>query len=418
MKKQSLIALMGLIFSVSPKLVYADGTAAPAADANKPTLETILTNSGITDKEYIDASYIGHNQTPNTNIQVIDPTKSSFGLHQLGVVIAKQPKEGFGGLVNVIAGSDAGVICSYGICTNNTAQPFSGGSLALPQAFIQYAKGDWTTILGKFPSLAGAESFDSTLNTNMTRSILYNHQPFTHTGIRIANALTSSTTLTVGVNNGWDQATAQTGSKTFELALNETFTPDTSLVASIYSGAEAMPQVGGTYSPGNISPVTYTTNTIGGSALLPTNGGRSGLRNIYDTVFTTNLTSQTTFIVDADYVTQQNAALSINTVGTETYWGIAAYLNHQFNDQYRVSLRAEQLRDEQGVAIAYSGGGTPLGANTVREVTVTLGYAPIKNFELRTELRADRADNPIFGTSNGSLTQNMLTYGMQGIYKF
>lgn len=417
MKKLSLLALSGLLIASSP-VVHADGAATPAADSGKPTLETILTNSGITDKEYIDASYIGHNQIPNANDQVIDTNKNSFGLHQLGVVIAKQPKEGFGGLVNVIVGSDAGVICSYGICTNNTAQPFSGGSLALPQAFIQYAKGDWTAILGKFPSLAGAESFDSTLNTNMTRSILYNHQPFTHTGLRIANALSSSTTLTFGVNNGWDQATAQTGSKTFELALNETFTPDTSLVASVYSGDEAMPQNNGTYGTSG-TVLSYSGNLIGGAALLPTNGGRSGLRNIYDTVFTTNLTAQTTFILDADYVTQQNAALTATTVGTETYWGIAAYLNHQFNDQYRVSLRAEQLRDEQGVAVAYSGSAlTPAGANTVREVTVTLGYAPIKNFELRTELRADRADNPIFGTSNGSVTQNMVTYGVQGIYKF
>ena len=417
MKKSSLLALSSLLLVSSP-FVYADTSAPATTDSSKPTLETILSNSGITDKEYIDASYIGHNQTPNTNIQVIDPNKSSFGLHQLGVVIAKQPKEGFGGLVNVIAGSDAGAICSYGICTNNTAQPFSGGSLALPQAFLQYAKSSWTTILGKFPSLAGAESFDSTLNTNMTRSILYNHQPFTHTGLRVSDAVTGSTTLTFGINNGWDQAAAQTSSKTIELALNETFTADTSLVASIYSGDEAMPQYGATYNPGNVVPLIYTANTIGGSALLPTNGGRSGLRNIYDVVFTSNLTAQTTFIVDADYVTQQNAALSTTTVGTETYWGVAAYLNHQFNDRYRVSLRAEQLRDEQGVAIAFSGGGTPLGPNTVREVTLTLGYAPVKNVEIRTELRGDRADNPIFGTSNGSLTQNMLTYGVQGIYKF
>jgi hypothetical protein len=54
----------------------------------------------------------------------------------------------------------------------------------------------------------------------------------------------------------------------------------------------------------------------------------------------------------------------------------------------------------------------------VREATLTLGYAPVKDFELRAELRGDRASQGIFASSNGTLYQSMVTYGLQGIYKF
>ena len=102
--------------------------------------------------------------------------------------------------------------------------------------------------------------------------------------------------------------------------------------------------------------------------------------------------------------------------GDAKYWGLAAYLNHQFNDQYRVSFRMEDLRDETGLATAVAG--TPMGTDNVREATLTLGYAPTKNFELRGEVRGDRADKGIFLDSNGTPYQSMVTTAVQGVYKF
>lgn len=391
----------------------SEDTASPT-----PGIGSILSDSGISTRAYMDVSFIGHNQTPDPNAQVTDTAKNSFGIHQIGLVMSKLPQEGYGGYLNLLAGSDAGVICSYGLCssgpTGNGATPFSGGNFDIPQAYLQYATGPWTFIGGKFASLAGAESYDSSQDTNITRSILYAHQPFTHTGVRTVNALDASTNLTIGVNNGWDQATAMTSSKTLELGISKTFTPQTSLVASIYTGDEAMNQMGTGFTQTLVNGNMVTTGING--SLLPTEGGRSGLRTILDTVITSNLTSATTVILDADHVTQQNALIGVNQAGTETYWGVAGYLNHQFNEQYRLSLRGEELRDDQGVAIAAQG--TPPGANTLRELTLTLGYDPASNFELRSEIREDRADKGVFLANNGILQQSMTTYGIQGIYKF
>src|SRR5487761_2691704 len=357
----------------------ADATPAPApADAKPkgPTLGEILGNSAIDVKGYLDASYISHSQTPNTSVQVFDTTKNSFGLHQAGITISSTPKEGFGGVLNLTAGSDAGIFCSYGGCGTSGATAGTGGNFDVTQAYAQYASGSWTFIGGKFATLAGAEVIDSSADTNITRSILFGKVPFTHTGFRATAALSDSTNLIMGLNNGWDQVNDMNTSKTLELGLTSAFTKDTSLAISVYSGAESM---------------LPTTTSMVPSAVA---GAVSGTRTLVDVVFTSNLTDTTTFILNGDHVSQEN----VFGLGTEKYWGLAAYLNYQMSEKYRVSLRAEELKDDSGIAVATTG--TPPGANTLKEATFTLGYAPVKSFELRGEVRSDHADKAVFLDSN------------------
>ncbi len=378
-------------------ITVADASATPApADAKPkgPTLGEILGNSAIDVKGYLDASYIGHSQTPNSSVQVFDTAKNSFGLHQAGITISSTPKEGFGGLLNLTAGSDAGIFCSYGACSTSGTTAGSGGNFDVTQAYAQYASGSWTFIGGKFTTLAGAEVIDSSADTNITRSILFGKIPFTHTGFRATAALSDTTNLILGLNNGWDQVTDMNTNKTVELGLTAAFTKDTSLAVSVYSGTESM-------APGTTSMV---------ATAVP--GAVNGTRTLVDAVFTSNLTDTTTFILNGDHVNQAN----VFGLGTETYWGLAAYLNYQMSEQYRMSLRAEELKDDSGIAVATTG--TPPGGNTLKEITLTLGYAPVKNFELRGEVRADHADKGVFLDSNMIPQTSMVTVGVQGIYKF
>ncbi len=378
-------------------ITVADASATPAptdAKPKGPTLGEILGNSAIDVKGYLDASYISHSQTPNSSVQVFDTNKNSFGLHQAGLTISSTPKEGFGGLLNLTAGSDAGIFCSYGACATSGMTAGSGGNFDVTQAYAQYASGSWTFIGGKFTTLAGAEVIDSSADTNITRSILFGKIPFTHTGFRATAALSDSTNLILGLNNGWDQVNDMNTSKTAELGLTTAFTKDTSLAISVYSGAESM--------------LPTTTSMV--ATAVP--GGVNGTRTLVDAVFTSNLTDTTTFILNGDHVSQEN----VFGLGTETYWGLAAYLNYQMSERYRISLRAEELKDNSGIAVATTG--TPPGANTLKEMTLTLGYAPVKNFELRGEVRADHADKGVFLDSSMIPQTSMVTAGVQGIYKF
>ncbi|HQT81477.1 MAG: hypothetical protein B7Z60_04260 [Ferrovum sp. 37-45-19] len=383
----ALSAVCGLIIST---IVIADSNT----ESSGPTLTDILKNSEIDIKGYFDTSYIASNKIPDPSIQVFNQDKNSFALHQFGLIISKTPKEGFGGLLNITAGRDAQTMSSYGA---------SNQAIDLTQAYIQYAKSRYTLIGGKFGTLAGAEVIDSSADTNITRSILFGKIPFTNTGIRLTTALSDMTNIIFGINNGWDQVTDTNTQKTLEVGLSTAFTQDTSLIVSAYSGVEnSFPNAGFAYH-NPIPGLPQTTNAIA-----------SGTRNLLDAVFSTNLTKSLTFILNADYVAQENVP---GVSGKASYAGVASYLNYQFNDQYRVSLRAEQLRDNSGWATdpnsgAYVGGVAP-GANNVREATITFGYAPFKTTEIRVEERYDHSDLPVYSNSS-----NMNTFGVQGIYKF
>src|SRR5258708_20578897 len=106
LKKKFLAAAVAGAFAL-PGIVLA----ADPPKSGVPTLDQVLEASGVTLNGYIDAGYEYSNKEPTD--RVFDTKRNSFDLHQVGLTVAKQPKEGFGGLVNVTAGSDARVIHSF-----------------------------------------------------------------------------------------------------------------------------------------------------------------------------------------------------------------------------------------------------------------------------------------------------------------
>src|SRR6266536_2131201 len=115
MKKLFLASAVSALFA-APTTVFAQARAGAV-----PTLDKVLEASGISVSGYIDAGYTHADRNIEGNKpapRVFDNQNNSFGLHQLGVSISKQPKEGFGGLVNFTAGRDAEVGNSVGAATS------------------------------------------------------------------------------------------------------------------------------------------------------------------------------------------------------------------------------------------------------------------------------------------------------------
>src|SRR5215831_21039361 len=116
MKKLVLASAVSALFA-APVAAFAQAKP-PAA----PTLDKVLEASGITTSGYLDVGYTYANRildgtgsatAVGVNTRVFDAQSNSFALHQLGLTMAKQPKEGFGGLVNFTIGHDAQVIHSF-----------------------------------------------------------------------------------------------------------------------------------------------------------------------------------------------------------------------------------------------------------------------------------------------------------------
>src|SRR6266513_4844097 len=104
-----------LLIASAVSAAFAAPTAALAQAARGPTLSQVLDASGINVSGYIDAGFSYANRdvenppAPGFSNRVFDSQNNSFALHQFGLTVAKQPTRGFGGVVNITAGSDAQV---------------------------------------------------------------------------------------------------------------------------------------------------------------------------------------------------------------------------------------------------------------------------------------------------------------------
>lgn len=367
-----------------PAIALAQGAAAG---------EPEKTDGGLEFSGYLDVSYnrlsgngLFVSGVPN---RVFDVERNDLRTRQLALTLAKQPKEGLGGLLNVTLGKDANVIAAYDTNPNNGTTTGKRDYWDVTQAFLQYAAGPWTVIGGKFVTSAGAEVINSTANPNYSRSILFGYAiPFTHTGFRATYALGDTLTITGGINNGWDDFKDTNDSKTGELgfmyAANKTFM----LSAMAHFGKE---RVGG----------------LVGS-------GPEGQRNLIDVVGTINATDKLSFILNYDYATQANASTVAPSGASKAKWrGLAGYANYQFNDQWRLSFRAEYFDDKDGYRTGL--------VQKWKEATLTLAYLPpaIKNLELRAEVRGDRSNQAAFLDKDGATAKkSQSSFGLEAIYKF
>ena len=345
--KASLFAMPILVASFSATAVAADPPAAAAPAA--PSLTDILAASGIAATGYISASYEDFSGVPT--FREFDVDRNGFSLHQASLQLAYQPKEGFGGVVQLVAGNDASII--------NTAEGSSDSNFDLLQAFVQYAKGQWTLIGGKFLTLVGAEVIAPTGNTNFSRSLTFYAEPLTHTGVRATFAASDQLSLIMGVNNGWNIVHDNNTSKTIELGAS--FAPNKmwSFALQGYVGKE---------------PVSSTQDAT---------------RSIADFVGTWNATDALTVILNYDWGRQDSFPGTDPTTTTNASWTTGAlYLNYAINPAWRVSVRTELLNDKGGFVT-----GT---VQKIKEGTVTLGWMPMKSFELRLEGRYDKSDQTTF----------------------
>jgi putative OmpL-like beta-barrel porin-2 len=372
MKKIVLASAISALFA-APVTVLAQAKP-PAA----PTLDKVLEASGITTSGYIDAGYTYSNRAidptqpgAGVNTRVFDAQNNSFALHQLGLTMAKQPKEGFGGLVNLTIGKDAQVIHSFPEAPNSSL-------FDVTQAYLQYASGSLTVIGGKFTTLHGTEVIASPGNTNVSRSILFGAVPFTHTGLRATWALSDAVSLIAGVNNGWDQVTDQNRGKTAELGVTLTPIKPLSVTVSGYSGSE--PTANG-------------------------NGTRTSANLVASYAFTD------AFSIGLEYLSfSQDNALAAGAKAK--YSGYAGYVTYMLTPKWRGVVRLESFDDHDGFHFATA------GQVKYTEGTVTIGYLPSDSVELRAEVREDRADQTVFAQYDGTTSKTLMTLALQGLYKF
>jgi hypothetical protein len=381
MKKLILASAVSALFA-APATVLAQAKPAPV-----PTLDKVLEASGISVSGYIDAGYTYAKNGAGFTDRVFDGQQNSFALNQFGLTVAKQPKEGFGGLVNLTVGRDAQFIHSFPESTVAGA-PATTSMFDVTQAFLQYAGGPVTVIAGKFTTLHGTEVIASTGNTNISRSILFGSVPFTHTGVRATWALGDTVSLIAGVNNGWDQLTDANKGKTVELGVTLNPIKPLSITVSGYSGQE---------------PTSATTN---------------GTRTSVNAVASWTIIDPLSVGLEVLNVSQDNAGGGTTQA---KYSGVAAYVTFMFTPKLRGVLRGESFDDKNGFHFGTAPGfpGAFATSDTkYKEVTATVSFLANDSFEARAEVRRDQGTNAVFTDSTGATSKSMTSAALQGLYKF
>ena len=403
MRKLTQALIAASLLSMSALALAEDAPAKPKIPI--PALDDVLEAWGLTLNGYLDVSYshLSGNGAfvSGTPDRVFDAQHDSFSVHQAAFTLAKQPKEGFGALVNVTFGEDADVIAPY------NQNPGSSSKVDLTQAFVQYARGPVTAIGGKFVTLAGAEVINPTADTNFSRSILFGYAiPFTHTGVRGTYAVNDALNLILGLNNGWDLLQDTNGNKTIEAGVSYFPLKNLTVTAQGYFGNEKL-----------------CGSSCGGAGQPSAAASPGGYRGLFDTLVTYNATDKLTLILNTDYAWQDNAgAINVATGtpfsadgnGVATWEGVAGYAVYQFTDQWRGTLRLEYFDDKDGYRTGVK--------QQWKEMTYTLAYLPNKNIELRGEYRYDRSNgNSPFGAfqnSDGGPTNSQYSFALEALFKF
>ncbi|HXX92492.1 MAG TPA: outer membrane beta-barrel protein [Planctomycetota bacterium] len=312
------------------------------------------------------------------------------------------------------AGRDAAVL--YGTENWGTG---AGSNFDLVELYAEYLAPIGKGIdfkVGKMATLAGFEVIESKDNWSYSRSIIFTYAiPLTHTGLRATYSFwdldmakgVPGIAMTVGVNNGWNDAVDNNTGKTLEWQLSLNPVDWISAAATIYWGDDPN---GGANAAGAVPGINYSK------------------RFVFDWV-TTVTRGDWKFGVNFDYGSQDHGDPAN---GRMAEWsGVAGYIRWQMTHWFAPSIRIETMRDEDGFIAAGQGSGAPFfttGLNgggivpsqvSIREATWANEMMINPNLTFRIELRHDWSTKYIFqegGNPNGKKSENTLAF--EAIFKF
>jgi len=301
----------------------------------------------------------GGYHTDDNNLFNSNPDR--FNFHQAWffaekVATSEAGELGLGFRFDGMYGTDANDTQSFGNqnAVWDTAPGFTRGGgygWALPQAYLELAKGDWNVKVGHFYTLIGYEVVTAPDNFFYSHAMtMYNSEPFTHTGVLASKSINDDTTVYGGWTLGWD-----TGFDQFDGGSNFLGGFSTAL--------------------GEYTNMTYMT-TIGDF------GARGSQGYMQSLVFDMTLTENLNYVVQSDY-------LNVGSTGEDTF-GINQYLFRTINERLSVGSRLEWWKADSLTGYAPYGGTVPATGNlSYWNYTSGLNYKINSNLVVRPEYRRD-----------------------------
>jgi len=140
------------------------------------------------------------------------------------------------------------------------------------------------------------------------------------------------------------------------------------------------------------------------------NGAVRANIGLLNTVLTWSVTSAVTLVGTVDYGRVESTSLTPSS----SWYGAAGYVNYAFNDLWRASLRGEYMDDRNGYLTKNFAADFTGNDQKLKEITLTVGYAPLKSVELRLEGRYDDPNK----VQGAQLVPKTYQGWLEAIYKF
>jgi hypothetical protein len=271
----------------------------------------------------------------------------------------------------------AGVVAELGF--GKRAEEFSyndkSTSVAISQLYVTYSPSTALKFsLGSWSTHIGYELLNPASNKNYSMSYMFSYGPFFHTGIKGEVALSSKTTIMVGIANPSDLKSADNFPKMI------------------------------------IAQLATTSIDEKLSAYLNYQGGKnSDSGRLYQADIVLN------YLLSGKFSLGYNGSIQARQLGNsgkwqnaKSWWGSAVYATYNRSELLTFSLRAEYFNDSKNVA----------GLNTrVFETTFSTGFK-IDNLMIIPEIRFENAASKIYLQSNDqpvNFTANIL---LAAVYQF
>ena len=272
--------------------------------------------------------------------------------------------------------------------------------LAIPQIYADLAYNDWRIKVGRMYTYIGYEVVPANGNFFYTHAYTMQYgEPFTHTGVMAAYKYSDTTTLNIGLVNGWDA---------FDKVSDE-----------------AAPMFGFAWDGGE--GLTVAWNAILSQhdpiALGPAAGVLTD-RQMYSLVigYTFGCDDEWQYVFQHDYGWQAGANAFTPGLAAEWY-GVNQYLFYTVNDCWKVGGRLEWFRDDDGARV--TGLRNPSNAifgqsfaGNFYELALGLNWTPTANITIRPEVRYDTFDGvgTVAGPFNAGTQEDQFLAGLDAIF--
>ena len=360
------------------------GTAAPAQESWSASFLKSLSFSG-----FLETSYTYNFQRPNPpagpeNVgRIFDVNHNELMLNafELNIERAVNDEQVLGFKVTPFLGQDAAATQSIGLFKGEDG--VSDSDFDLINAYIQgYVPKTRTTIkLGKLETTAGAEVIHGPGNDNFSRSFLFGYAiPFTHTGLMFTQPLVQRPsgnkdllTAHFGVSNGWDNVKDLNDAKMLHFVAGLAPWDAFELTGNYFHSFSEQADDGA-----NARDLVDIVAKITPAELVP----------------------DFKLLLNLDWGGEEGAAVG---GGYARWYGFSGIARQDFaltsgEKNWFVALRGEYFNDADGARTGAFGLGEDVA---LYELTFTLGFKPLDNLLLRTEVRYDKADKDVFYRGSG-----------------